>query len=276
MSRKQIFLNNSEKIWGDLFDYSNVDYVDSKTNVTIICKKHGGFHRTPNDHTHKNKPTGCPDCGKESRSEKRRTSIQKFIKKSIKKFGAIYDYSDVTLIKNVDTSVIIDCPVHGKILMTPYAHYKSKTGCNKCGQLLRGRSRRVPKKEFIERSKNKHGKDKYDYSELDYKGVTKKVNIICLKHNKKWRITGRSHLNGVECCEDCSGRYRLTLDNFIERSKNQHGDKYDYSKVIISTVNSYVTIICPDHIPQREWPQIAQSHIDGKGRVIDNVFVERL
>ena len=103
---KQIFLNNSEKIWGDLFDYSNVDYVDSKTNVTIICKKHGGFHRTPNDHTHKNKPTGCPDCEKKSRSEKIRTSIQKFIKKSIKIFGAIYDYSDVTLIKNVDTSFL--------------------------------------------------------------------------------------------------------------------------------------------------------------------------
>ena len=53
---KQIFLNNSEKIWGDLFDYSNVVYVDSKTNVTIICKKHGGFSRTPNDHTHKKYP----------------------------------------------------------------------------------------------------------------------------------------------------------------------------------------------------------------------------
>lgn len=40
---------------------------------------------------------------------------------------------------------------------------------------------------------------------------------------------------------------RLTLDLFIQRAKEIHGDKYDYSKV--NYINSYtkVCIICPIH-----------------------------
>ena len=59
----------------------------------------------------------------------------------------------------------------------------------------------------------------------------------------------------AEGCEKCLGRQRLTLENFLERSKEHHGNKYDYSKVVTSNVMSKVIIICPDHDPPREWSQ---------------------
>jgi phage FluMu protein Com len=37
-------------------------YVNSQTKVDIICKKHGIFEVTPDNHT--NSKNGCPDCKK--------------------------------------------------------------------------------------------------------------------------------------------------------------------------------------------------------------------
>jgi len=47
----------------------------------------------------------------------------------------------------------------------------------------------------------------------------------------------------------------LSIDEFIERSKSVHGDKYDYSKVQFDSArNSKVDIICPDHGVFRQRP----------------------
>ena len=55
---------------------------------------------------------------------------------------------------------------------------------------------------------------------------------------------------------------RYTTENFIERAKEIHGDKYDYSKV--NCVNSYtkVCIICPIH---GEFWQQPDKHLQGRG-----------
>lgn len=49
------FINKSKNIHGDIYDYSLVEYVNSKTEVKIICKEHGVFEISPNRHTSKNK-----------------------------------------------------------------------------------------------------------------------------------------------------------------------------------------------------------------------------
>lgn len=45
-----------------VYDYSNVHYVNNRTKVDIICKKHGTFRQTPSKHLD---GTGCPQCGAE-------------------------------------------------------------------------------------------------------------------------------------------------------------------------------------------------------------------
>ena len=41
------FIKESRKIHGDKYDYSKVNYIDEKTDVTIICPKHGEFSQMP-------------------------------------------------------------------------------------------------------------------------------------------------------------------------------------------------------------------------------------
>lgn len=60
------FINDSIKVHGDKYDYSEVKYNGGKVFVEIICKKHGAFHQSPNNHQRGN---GCPFCNS-SKGEK--------------------------------------------------------------------------------------------------------------------------------------------------------------------------------------------------------------
>jgi len=54
------FIEDARRVHGDKYDYSEVDYKNNKTKVSIICKKHGLFYQTPNDHL---SGYGCKKCG---------------------------------------------------------------------------------------------------------------------------------------------------------------------------------------------------------------------
>ena len=54
------FITDSQKIHGNKYDYSKVQYVNAHTPVSIICPTHGEFQITPNAHL--SKQIGCPKC----------------------------------------------------------------------------------------------------------------------------------------------------------------------------------------------------------------------
>jgi hypothetical protein len=58
---KDNFIKKSIKKHGDVYDYINVIYIDSKTKVKIICRKHGQFEMVPNSHL---SGRGCPICNR--------------------------------------------------------------------------------------------------------------------------------------------------------------------------------------------------------------------
>lgn len=55
---------------------------------------------------------------------------------------------------------------------------------------------------------------------------------------------------------------RLTIQDFIERAKQVHGNRYDYSKVEYKAAIKKVTIICPKH---GEFKQTPANHCTGYG-----------
>lgn len=55
---------------------------------------------------------------------------------------------------------------------------------------------------------------------------------------------------------------RLSLETFLTRSKESHGEKYDYSLVNYQNQYTPVNIICPIH---GEFQQIPKSHMNGMG-----------
>ena len=68
------WIEKAKQIWGDRYDYSKVEYINSHTKVCIVCNKCGReFWQMPYDHLHKK---GCKYC-KESKLEK---SVRDFFK----------------------------------------------------------------------------------------------------------------------------------------------------------------------------------------------------
>lgn len=54
----------------------------------------------------------------------------------------------------------------------------------------------------------------------------------------------------------------LTTEEFIERARKIHGEKYDYSKVVYVNTLTKVCIICPEH---GEFWQTPEKHLKGQG-----------
>ena len=53
------FIINSKLIHGNKYNYSLVNYYKAKIKVKIMCKEHGVFEQTPNNHLN---GKGCPLC----------------------------------------------------------------------------------------------------------------------------------------------------------------------------------------------------------------------
>jgi len=247
------FINKAHEVHGDKYDYSKVEYINSKTKVRIVCPKHGEFLQTPNMHL---RGSGCPNCGIESRTSSRKNSLEDFINKAREVHGDKYDYSKVEYVDS-HTKVCIICPKHGEFWQSPNTHL-SGHGCIKCCKYRIGPKSKLTTEEFIRRAKEIHG-DKYDYSKVEYVDFRTKVCIICPEHGEFWQAP-KGHLNG-QGCSKCAGMNKTT-EEWIEEARKIHGDKYDYSKV--NYVNSYtkVCIICPEH---GEFWQIPKGHLDGCG-----------
>lgn len=63
------FISRAKKVHGDKYEYSKVEYFDSRTKVCIICPEHGDFWQSANIHL---RGHGCPICKSVSFSSKTR------------------------------------------------------------------------------------------------------------------------------------------------------------------------------------------------------------
>ena len=138
----------------------------------------------------------------------------------------------------------IPTDIPGDFLQRPGNHIRSGQGCPKCaGNINKG------SQEFIEEVIKIHG-NIYDYSKVDYKNANTKIIISCKIHGD-FEEKPYSHLNGHGCsmCSRINSAKKRTLskDEFIERARLVHGDKYDYSKVDYKYSKEDVIIICKIH-----------------------------
>ena len=69
----------------------------------------------------------------------------------------------------------------------------------------------MTKEKFIEKAINKHG-NKYDYSLVEYRNNSEKIDIICPIHNRFKQIPN-NHLNGNGCplCKESKGERKIRL-----------------------------------------------------------------
>lgn len=124
---KEKFLELAKNKHGNKYDYSQMNYIDYVTNITIICPIHGEFKQLPRNHIN---GTGCPKCGREQANKKETLTREQFIEKASKVHFNKYDYSKVNYVNNT-TDIEIICPIHGSFKQSP-ANHTQGSGCSKC------------------------------------------------------------------------------------------------------------------------------------------------
>lgn len=208
------FIAKAKEVYSDRFDYSKVNYINSKTDVVIGCQKHGFFTIRANDFL-----TGyhnCQKCGLENKSKKlsskklsKEELKNKYIKEANKKYNYKYDYSKViyTTKKN---KVCIICPEHGEFYQSFDTHLLK--GCSKCAN-----NHKFTTEDFVREAKLIHG-DLYDYSYVDYKNIKTNVKIKCNKCGNYFYQNWTTHIIlGYGCCS-CYGvksKGEEKIENFL-------------------------------------------------------------
>lgn len=258
MSRKltiKEFIEKAREVHGNKYDYSKVDYQNQNKKVIIICPIHGEFEQNAGSHL---QGRGCPKCSKPSG----KYSTEEFIQKAKEVHGEFYDYSKVDYFDST-TPVTIICPIHGEFKQKPAKHLQGH-GCEKCNRKKSALKQSLTTENFVEKANLVHN-FKYTYFKTKYVSTHKKVIITCPIHGD-FEQTPASHLRGTGCpkCAIELGKTKLksNTEEFINKSKQIHGDRYNYSKV--NYINAYtpVIIICSKH---GEFEQRPTNHLCGKG-----------
>lgn len=240
------FIIRCKNVHGDKYDYSLVEYKNSKDKIKIICPKHGIFEQISSKHLI---GRGCIKCAGNFKS-----TTDDFIKKAKLIHNNNFDYSLVEYV-NVISKVKIICSEHGIFEQKPNGHLNGY-GCPKCA------CKYMNNDDFIKKA-NKIHNNRYDYSLINYITSHKKIKIICKEHGV-FEQTPNSHLNGSGC-KKCQNNPRIHNKNYyINTFKKIHNDKYDYSLLKDGKLktNEKIQILCPTH---GLFEQKIKSHLEGSG-----------
>ena len=258
------FIRDAKEKFGNRFDYSKTIYTGRRNKVCIICKElmsennpTGEFWQKP--FTHLASTTGMPFTGKRGKkynSITDRKSIElktlEFIEKAKNIHGDKYDYSKSNYV-GCNQKICIICPIHGEFWQTPSNHLKG-CGCSKCARISK-----ITIGEFIKKANKRHN-NKYDYTLNNELKESEKIKIICPIHGE-FEQYYHHHLQG-HGCPLCSNNKKYTIEEFIKKAREIHGNKYDYSKIKYINNHTPICIICPKH---GEFWQTPSSHLNNCG-----------
>lgn len=253
------FLIRAEKIHGDRFDYSLVEYVGINSKIKIICYVHGIFEQDPYSHLIGN---GCQKCARIIVGDKLSNNTNNFIDNAKKVHGNLFDYN-LVVYKNNRVKIKILCKIHGEFEQRPISHLNGH-GCPFCGAESRNNKLsnffRKDALFYIDKA-NIIYNFFYDYKLVEYISSIIKVKIICPIHGI-FEQTFNGHVNGKRGCQKCAGNILINNDDFIEKVKNVHGNLYNYKLVNYRGAHIKIIIICIKH---GEFEQEPSVHIKGHG-----------
>lgn len=192
---KEQYLQKAEKVHGNNYDYSLINYEGTFSKLDIICPKHGIFKQTATDHL---QGRGCPKCGI-LKSIKTKGIPQDVFFKLIPEH--LKDYKFVNLPDNLYKKAKIEilCHEHG-VFIKSVEKFLSSEGCPKCVHKKNSEQKITPFNIWFENVKEVH-KGLYTYpqniQEYYYNGKSK-VPVICSEHGE-WFAIAKNHLKGSGC-----------------------------------------------------------------------------
>ncbi len=204
----------ARKRHGNQYDYSKMKYVNMVTKVVIICKVHGVFKKTPNNHIHLGQ--GCPQCRQIRYKGK---TANGFIIAAREVHGDKYSY-DRSVYVAAKKRITLTCPSHGDFSTTPDNHLHG-SGCPVCRYSKASSTLAMGVQEFKCRSKAVHG-NTYIYTQVEYVNNSTKVSIKCRKHGI-FEQAPAYHIAGGGCplCTGVGGYSRVAIEWLKYESKKR-------------------------------------------------------
>ena len=129
---EEMFLTKANNLYGNRFDYSNLNYIDSETEVSITCLEHQTeFIQKPKNHL---RSVGFKQCSYSKRFDGTRDTLQSFISKANKIHKNKYDYSKFNYVNSKTNGTIICNTCSTEWLCKPNNHLSNQTGCPNCSE----------------------------------------------------------------------------------------------------------------------------------------------
>tara|TARA_R110002072_G_scaffold45565_5_gene126937 strand:- start:142749 stop:144743 length:1995 start_codon:yes stop_codon:yes gene_type:complete len=206
------FIEQSNIIHNNKYDYSKVVYTGIHDSVEIICHEvskygdiHGSFFQEPN--SHKNDGQGCPLC--DPGHAQQLGGHEYFINEARAIHGDKYQYLDEY--RGSTTKIRILCKelddsgnIHGIFEQAPDCH-KNGQGCPRCDP---ANAQRLGGHEYFLDKANKQHSNKFTYLD-EYNGSMTKMRIYCPSTNKQgvahgiFEQTPYQHKKSVHGCPRC-------------------------------------------------------------------------
>ena len=235
---------------GSSYDLSNSKYTGSRSLINIKCLTCCSTFNIMPSTIIRATFSGCPECDKLKRFEH-------FYSRSLKIHNK-YEYIKTSYV-NHSTKMDIICQVHGLFRQTPNNHMAGN-GCPQCPK----KRKTIDLEKFFDKCNEQHNY-KYDYSKSVY--IDNKISVICKTHGE-FKIDTYRHSSGQgcpQCGKESFDNYinsiRYSKEDFTEKAKLVHGDKYDYINIEYKNITTKINIICPMHGLFKQTPG---SHLNNK------------
>lgn len=253
------FVRKAKLVHGESDDFSEVDYANAYTKITLICHKHGRYSITPTNYLSGQR---CRECAKEKTGAKKQMSMNDFILKA----RQIHGYKDTfekTDLSNRDGhgKICVTCKEHGDYWITPNSYLRGSR-CPVCGKIKAASARRKPIEAFQQEILQKYG-DNINVDNSVYRNNKTNLIATCKIHGD-FNVRPFDLLRNKYGCPKCSGSAKLTFEELVSRFREVHGDKYVYVEPEDGEygVDHKMKIICPIH---GEFEQTPYRHMNGNG-----------
>ena len=244
---KDIFIERSNKVHNNKYDYSKVEYINQRTKVIITCPIHGDFEQTPKNHMN---GQGCPICGDEYAKKYKKGNYEKFIENSIKLFGNIYDFPYIEKeYENRSSKITIVHKECGrKFIKRAGDHLTSLNGGCECYRINNGKIK-YSYDELVNDGNKVHN-CKYTYPKQDIKYFYDECIITCPIHGE-FRQKIYNHIKLGYGCIKCgynisklSRKYDIDKVKEIILSNNDKFNDIDVNLDGYISMNSPIEFKC--------------------------------
>jgi thiol-disulfide isomerase/thioredoxin len=237
---------------GDTYDYSKVVYKHSKSKVIVICKSHGDYLITPNDHI--SKESGCFKCGLTKRTGSTiKVSFSERVNKLNELFGNTLQYTYIS-----SNLIGVTCVYHGYFIKN-VQDFKKSTGCSFCYKENQDKERLS---KFYNEQSQRFSNIMVNTVLEDISSKYDQIVFKCSFHGlftKSLYQFSRSILG----CPSCTNlNTRTTQDEFIIKANKIHKGKYNYSQVSYTSCKEPISIVCPVH---GVFTQTPDNHLSKRG-----------